>query len=161
MCFVLSLVVRLLDNQIAPTSSTYEVMGSSTSMFMVCNNCTMNFNYFTTSDSTMYSASVVDNTTLFIPLLLQAIGIPQKYMMYPKTLILVSLSLAESLSLSAFSTHFIISFLNSILSPYPLVDDTCLITLYISFRCTGAGESIVFDSSLTGLQMSGLLWFVR
>ena len=50
----------------------------------------MNFNSFTTSDSAMYSASVVDNTTLFIPLLLQAIGIPQKYMMYTKTLILVS-----------------------------------------------------------------------
>ena len=55
----------------------------------------MNFNSFTTSDSGMYSASVVDNATLFIPLLLQAIGIPQKYMMYPKTLILVSLSLAK------------------------------------------------------------------
>ena len=56
----------------------------------------MNYNSFTTSDSAMYSASVADNTTLLIPLLLQAIGIPQKYMMYPKTLILVSLSLAKS-----------------------------------------------------------------
>ena len=42
-------------------------------------------------------------------------------------------------------------------SPYPLVDNTCLITLYISFRCTGAGAFIVLDSSLIGLQMSGLL----
>ena len=40
-------------------------------------------------------------------------------MMYPNTLILVSLSLAKSLSLSAFSAHFIMSFLNSNLSPYP------------------------------------------
>ena len=155
-CLVLSLVVLLLDNQIAPTLSTCTGIGSSTSIFIVCNNCTMNFYSFTTSDSAMYSASVVDNTTRFIPLLLQAIGIPQKYMMYPKTLILVSLSLAKSLC-----AHFIISFLNSNLSPYPLVDNTCLITLYISFRCTGAGASIVLDSSLTGLQMSGLLCFVR
>ena len=153
-CLVLSLVVQLLDNQIAPTLSTCTVIGSSTSIFMVCNNCTMNFNYFTTSDSAMNSASVLDSTTLFIPLLLQAIGIPQKYMMYPKTLILVSLSLAKSLSLSAFNAHLIIFFLNSNLSPYPFVDNTCLITLYISFRCTGAGASIVFDSSLTGLLMA-------
>ena len=145
----------------APTLSTCTVMGNSTSIFMVCNNCTMNFNSFTTSDSAMYSASVVDNTTHFIHLLIQAIGIPQIYMMYPNTLILVSLSLAKSLSLNAFSAHLMISFLNSNLSPYPLVDNTCLITLYISFRCTGAGASIVFDSSLTGLQMSGLLCFVR
>ena len=91
----------------------------------------MNFNSFTTSDSAMYSASVVDNTTLFIPLLLQAIGIPQNYMMYPKTLILVSLSLAKSQSLSTLSAHFIISFLSSNLSPYLLVvmDSTCLISL--------------------------------
>ena len=152
-CLVLLLVVRLLDNQIAPTLSKCTVIGSSTSMFLVCNNCTMNFSSFTTSDSAMYSASVVDSTTLFIPLLRQAVGIPQKYMMYPKTLILVSLSLAKSLSLSAFNAHLMISFLNSNLSPYPLVDNTCLITLYIFFRCAGAGASIVFDSSLTGLQM--------
>ena len=36
-----------------------------------------------TSESAIYSASVVDSTTLFIPLLLQAIGIPQKYITYP------------------------------------------------------------------------------
>ena len=88
-------------------------------------------------------------------------GIPQKYMMYPNTLIFVSLSLAKSLSLNAFSAHLMISFFNSNLSPYALVDNTCLITLYISFRCTGAGASIGFDSSLTGLQMSGLLCFIR
>ena len=151
MCFVLSPVVQLLDNQIAPTLSTCTVIGSSTSMFMVCNNYTMNFSSFTTSDSAMYSASVVDITTLFIPLLCRAMGIPQKYMMYPNTLILFSLSLAKSLSLSAFSAHLMISFLNSNWSPYPLVDNTCLITLYIFFRCTGAGASIVFGSSLTGL----------
>ena len=156
-CFVLLLVVLLLNNQIAPTLSTCTVMGRSTEIFMVCNNCTMNLNSFTTSDSAMYSASVVDITTLFIPLLLQAIGIPQKYMMYPKTLILVALSLAKSLSLRALSSHLIISFLNSNLSPYPLVDSTCSITLYISFRCTGTGASIVVDSSVTGLQISGLL----
>ena len=128
-CFVLLLVVLLLDNQIAPTLSTCTVIGNYTSIFMVCNNCTMNFSSFTTSDNAMYSASVVDNTTLFVPLLLQAIGIPQKYMMYQKTLILLSLSLAKSLSLSALSAHGIISFLSSNLSPYPLVDNTCLITL--------------------------------
>ena len=108
-CFVLSLVVRLWDNQIAPTLSTCTVIGSSTSMFMVCNNYTMNFISFTTSDSAMYSVSVVDSTTLFIPLLCQAMGIPQKYMMYPNTLILVSLSLEKSLSLSALSAHLMIS----------------------------------------------------
>ena len=43
----------------------------------------MNYNSFTTSESAIYSASVVDSTTLFIPLLLQAIGTPQKYMTYP------------------------------------------------------------------------------
>ena len=161
MCFVLSLVVLLLDSQIAPTLSTYTVIGSFTSIFIVCSNCTMNFSSFTTSDSAMYSASVVDRTTLFIPLLLHAIGIPQKYMIYPKTLILVSLSLAKSLSLSAFSAHFIMSLFNSNLSPYPFVDSTCLITLYISFRCAGSGASTVLDNSLTGLQMSGLLCFVK
>ena len=36
LCFVLSLVVLLLDSQIAPTLSTYAVMGNSTSMFIVC-----------------------------------------------------------------------------------------------------------------------------
>ena len=71
----------------------------------------MNFNSFTTSDSAMYLVSVVDSTTLFIPLLLQAIGIPQKYMMYPKTFILVSLSLAKSLSLSASVPTFSYTFL--------------------------------------------------
>ena len=35
-CFVLSLVVLLLDNQIAPTLYTYTIMGNSTSMFSVC-----------------------------------------------------------------------------------------------------------------------------
>ena len=90
------------------------VIRSATSMFMVCNNCTMIFSSFTTSDSAMYSASVLDSTTLFIPLLRQGNGIPQKYMMYPKTLILVSLSLAKSLSLRAFSAHLMISFLTQI-----------------------------------------------
>ena len=103
----------------------------------------------------MYSAAVADRRTLFIPLLLQAIRITQKYMMYPKTL-------AKSLSLRAFSAHFIMSFISSNFSPYPLVDNTCIRTLYISFRCTdGAGASIVFDNSLTILLMSGLLCFVR
>ena len=52
--------------------------------------------------------------------------------MYPKTLILVSLSLAKSLSLSTLSAHFMISFLSSNFSPYHFVDSACLITLYIS-----------------------------
>ena len=160
-CFVLSLVVLLLDNQITHTLPTYTVMGNSTSMFNVCSSWTMNFNCFTTSDNATYYASVVDSTTLFIPLLLQAIGIPQKYMMYPKTLILVPWSLAKSLSLSALSAYLMISFFSSSFSPYPLVDSTCLITLYISFRCTGAGAFMVLDSSLTGLQMSGLLCLLR
>ena len=34
-------------------------------------------------------------------------------------------------------------------------------SLYISLKCAGAGASIVFDNSLTGLLMSGLLCFVR
>ena len=42
-----------------------------------------------------------------------------------------------------------------------LLDSTCLITLYISFKCTGTGASMVLDSSLTGLQMSGLLCLVN
>ena len=66
-CFVLSPVLLLFDSHIAPTFSTYTEIGSSTVMFMVCNSCTMNFNSFTTSESAMYSASVVDSTTLFIP----------------------------------------------------------------------------------------------
>ena len=109
MCFVLSPVLLLFESLIAPTLSTCTVVGDSTSIFMVCNNCTMNFYSLTTSERTRYSASVVDNTTLFIPLLLQAIGILQKYMIYPYTLILVSLSLEKSLSLSAFKTHSICS----------------------------------------------------
>ena len=109
-------------------------MGNST--YIVCSSLTMHFNSFTTSDNAMYSASVVDSTTHFIPFLLHAIGIPQNYMMYPKTLILVSLSLAKSLSLSAFSAHFMKSFYSSNFSPYPLVDSRCLIIFYISFRCT-------------------------
>ena len=74
-CFVLSHVFLLFESHIAPTLSTCTVIGSSTVMFMVCYSCTMNFNSFTTSESAMYSASVFDSTTLFIPLLLQAIGI--------------------------------------------------------------------------------------
>ena len=120
----------------------------------------MNFNSFTTSDIAIYSASVVDSKTLFFPLLLQAIGIQQKFMMYPNMLILVSLSLAKSLSLSAFSAHFFMVFINLNFNPKSFVD-TNLISLYISFRCTGAGASIVFGSSLTGLQMSGLLCLVK
>ena len=38
----------------------------------------MNFNSFTNSDNAIYSASVVDRTTLLIPLFLQAMGTPQK-----------------------------------------------------------------------------------
>ena len=107
MCFVLSPVFLLFESHIASTLSTCTVIGNSTVMFMVCNSCTMNFSSLTTSESAIYSASVVDSTTLFIPLLLQAIGNPQKYITYPYTLILVSLSLAKSLSLSAFCTHFL------------------------------------------------------
>ena len=119
MCYVLSPVFLLFESHIAPTLSTCKVIGNSTVMFMVCNNYTMNFNSFTLSESAMYSASVVDSrsTTLFIPLLLQAIGIPQKYITYPYTLILVSLSLAKSLSLSAFSTHFLMLLISLNFSP--------------------------------------------
>ena len=161
MCFVLSHVFLLFESHIAPTLSMCTVMGNSTSIFMVCNNCTMKFNSFTTSESAIYSASVVDNTTLFISLLLQAIGIPQKYIIYPYTLILVSLSLAKSLSLSAFNTHFLMLLINLNFSPKCFVDSTNLMCLYISFKCAGADASIVFDSSLTGLQMSGLLCLVK
>ena len=130
-------------------------------MFMVCNNCTMNFNSFTTSESAMYSASVVDNTILFIPLLLQAIGIPQKYIMYPYMLILVSWSLVKSLSLSAFTTHFLMLLISLNFNPESFVDSTNLMSLYISFKRAGAGASIVLNSSLPGLHMSGLLCFVK
>ena len=118
MCFVLSPVFLLFESHIAPTLSTCTVIGNSTAMLMVCYNCTMNFNSFTTSESAMYSVSVVDSTTLFDPLLLQAIGIPLKYMTYPYTLILVSFSLAKSLSLSAFSTHFLMLLISLNFSPY-------------------------------------------
>ena len=37
------------------------------------------FNSFTCSDNAMYSASVVDRTTILIALYLQAMGTPQKY----------------------------------------------------------------------------------
>ena len=129
MCFVLSSVFLLFEGHIAPTLSTCTVMGNSTSIFMVCNNCTMNFNSFTTSESAIYSASVVDYTMLFIPFLLQAIGIPQKYIIYPYTLILVSLSLAKSLSLSAFSTHFLMLLINLNFNPKSFVDSTNLMSL--------------------------------
>ena len=76
-------------------------------------------------------------------------------------LILVSLSLAKSLSLSSFSTHFLILLISLNLSPFSFVDNTNLMSLYISFKCAGAGASIVFDNSLTGLLISGLLCFVR
>ena len=76
-------------------------------------------------------------------------------------LILVSMSLAKSLSLSAFSAHFFMFFINSNFSPKSFVDSTNLISLYISFKCTGPGASIVLDSSLTGLQMSSLLCLVK
>ena len=65
-CFVLSHIFLLFESHIAPTFSTCAVIGSSTVMFMVCNSCKMNFNSFTTSESAMVSASVVDSTTLFI-----------------------------------------------------------------------------------------------
>ena len=52
-------------------------------------------------------------------------------------------------------------FINLSFSPKSFVDNTNLISLYISFRCTGAGASIVFDSSLTGLHMSGLQCLVK
>ena len=72
-------------------------------------------------------------------------------MIYPYTLILVSLLLA----------HFLILFMNSNFNPKSFVDRTNLMSLYISFKCTGAGASIVLDNSLTGLQMSGLLCLVN
>ena len=76
-------------------------------------------------------------------------------------LILVSLSLAKSLALSAFSAHFYVFFINFNFSPKSFFDNTNLISLSISFKCTGASASIVFDNSLTGLQMSGLLGLVK
>ena len=79
MCFVLSPVFLLFESHIAPTLSTCTVFGNSTVMFIVCNSCTIFLLSFTTSESAIYSASLVDSTTLFIPVLLQAIGIPQKY----------------------------------------------------------------------------------
>ena len=82
-------------------------------------------------------------------------------MMYPYILILVSLSLAKSLSLNAFSAHFFMLFIDLNLNQKFFVDNTNLMSLYTSFRCTDAGASIVFDSSLTGLQMSGLLCLVK
>ena len=161
MCFVLSPDFLLLfESHIAPTLSICTVMGNSTSIFMVCNNCTMNLSLSPLLKGFIYSASVVDNTTLFIPLLLQAIGIPLKYITYPYTQILVSLSQAKSLSLSAFSTHFLIVLISFNFNPKSFVDSTNLMSLYISFKCAGAGASIVFDSSLTGLQMSGLLCLI-
>ena len=65
----------------------------------------MNLISFTTSDNAMYSASVVDSTTVLMPSLFHAIGIPQKYIKYPYTLLLVSLSPAKSLSLKAGMIH--------------------------------------------------------
>ena len=76
-------------------------------------------------------------------------------------LILVSLSLAKSLSLSAFNAHFFMLFINLNFNPKSFVDNANLMSLFISFSCTGAGASIVFDSSLTGLQRSGLLCLAR
>ena len=52
-------------------------------------------------------------------------------MMYPNMLILVSLSLAKSLSLSAFSAHFFMFFIDLNFSPKSFVDNTNLISLYI------------------------------
>ena len=82
-------------------------------------------------------------------------------MMYPNILILVSLSLAKSLSLNAFNAHFLMFFINLNFNPKSFVDNTNLMSLYISFRCTGTSASIVFDSSLSWLQMCGLLCLVK
>ena len=82
-CFVLSPVVLLFHNHIARTLSTYIVIGISTLTFIVYNNWMMNLISFTTSDNTIYSASVVDSTPLLIPLLFHTIANPQKYTKYP------------------------------------------------------------------------------
>ena len=76
-------------------------------------------------------------------------------------LILVSLSQSKSLSLNVFSAHFFMFSINSKFSPKSFVDSTNLISWYISFKCTGAGASIVLDSSFTGLLMSGLLCLAK
>ena len=41
------------------------------------------------------------------------------------------------------------------------MDSTNLINLYISFKSTGAGASMVLYNYLTGLQMSGLLCLIK
>ena len=83
MCFVLSLVVLLFDNYIAPTLSTYIVIGILNIHYHCFQQLNDKFISFTTSDNAMYSASVLDNTTLVIPLLFHTIDIPQKYTKYP------------------------------------------------------------------------------
>ena len=95
------------SNQIAPMLSTCILMGRGTLISMDLRSWykTLLLISFTTSDTTTYSASVVDKITLFIPLLFHAIGTPQKNAMYPYTLILVSLLFAKSLSLSASKHH--------------------------------------------------------
>ena len=141
--------------------STLILMGSGIWISMDLKSWYRNLTSFTTSDTATYSAAAVDKTTLFMLLLFHPIGAPQKNTMYPYTLILVSLSLAQSLSLSA-SNHHIQSFMvGTMCNPKSLVSNTNLATLLSSLSCNLDAPSIPFYNSLTALVVAGFECFVR
>ena len=78
MCFVLCPTEKLLDKKIAPTLSTRMIIGSSTSMPIVSNNCLVNRISFATSEIAKYSASVDDCVTLLPNFDFVAIGAPHQ-----------------------------------------------------------------------------------
>ena len=158
---VLSEAPLLLANQIAPTLSTLILMGRGTLISMDLRNWYKNLISFTTSDTATYSASVVDKTTLFILFLFHAIGTPQKNTIYPYTLILVSLSLEKSLSLSTSNHHIPSLMVGTMHKPKSLVSNTNFATLLSSLSCNLEEPSMLLDSSLTALVISGLECFVR
>ena len=81
--------------------------------------------------------------------------------MYPYTQILVSLSLAKSLSLSASNHHFPSLMVGTMCKPKSLVSNTNFATLLSYLSCNLEALSILLDSSLSALVISGLECFVR
>ena len=73
----------------------------------------------------------------------------------------MSLSFAQSLSLSASNYQLPSLKIGTILNPNVFVSRTKFITLYISTTCAMDAPSILLDNPLTGFVISGLLCLVR
>ena len=96
MCFVLELALVFSDMKIAPTLSTLTTIGRRTGIPIVSKICATDFISFAVSLSAKYSVSELERDTDHCPFDFQRIGAPIKKTMNPVTLILITLSPAQS-----------------------------------------------------------------